>query len=236
MILEVFPVDIIYNLVNYLDGYQISRLNSTSGQFYNLIKNHSNKIWENLLSKNVLAWTKPYNLPTQVIEDFHFKTRRIYIHKDINSNYLKYSLHYYCCKYIIIDLRKELFNNFKNINTVLFYCPVLLNYILIQVYGDEAPIIDSEKTLKSFRSLQIELSKEVSLKNINIIDACKKIDQNLYVVAKVLSTVLRNNLVMDFYYKNIIKSNCEDTNIKRISRRFIYLSKILTSCINRINN
>ena len=121
MIFEVFPVDIIYDLVNYLDGYHISRLNSTSCQFYNLIKNQSNKIWEKFLTKDSIVWTNSYNLPTQVIEDFHFKTRNVYATKVLNSNYFKYSLHYYCCKFIIINLRKELFSNFKTINTILFY-------------------------------------------------------------------------------------------------------------------
>ena len=236
MILELFPVDIIYNLVNYLEGYQISRLNSTSLQFYNLIKNQSNKIWEKLLNKNSLVWTKSYNLPTQVIKDFHFKTRNLYIDKVINNSYFKYSLHYYCCKFIIINLRKELFSNFKNISTLLFYCPELLNQLLIQVYQDEAPIIDIIKTKKSFKSLQIELLKEISIKNTDIINTCQKIDKNLYIISKVLNIVLKNNLVMDFYYTNIIKSKFEDYNIKRVSRRFIYLSKLLTSSINRINN
>jgi|TARA_B110000261_G_scaffold161851_2_gene204168 hypothetical protein len=235
MLLENIQEDIIYHVVIFLNGCIISRLRSTSNIFNVLIKKQENNIWSTFLNKKVIVWKDCYDLPIQVLKDFKLKTRNIFKEKELNSNYIKYAFHYYCSKFIIINLRKELINNFKLINTVFYYGPDMLNNLLKLVYDITTPIIDIKKAKVSFQKLINKLMKKVNLCDINIIQTIQEIDEFLYLTAKYMYLIIKNSIVSKYIFTYILKKPKLLNTSKRISRRLIYLSKLCNICFHRLN-
>jgi hypothetical protein len=234
MLLEQISVDIIYVIVNCLNGCNISKFSNTSIQINTLIKEQKDKIWLKFLCKEIDIWDKCFNLPNQVIFDFHVKTRLVYKDKNINNNYIRYAVHYFCCKYIIIHLRKEILKNYKFINTLIFYGPSLINYLYKNIYGYNTILIDINKVEKSFKNLNKYLLKNLQLKNIDIINTIKNIHIDLFYVSKVLLCVSKSILIMDYIHECFLK----DYNSKEINKRFVrrinYLSKLCNICYYRL--
>jgi len=231
MLLEKISVDIIYIIVDYLNGCNISKFTNTSKEINNLINEQEDNIWLKMLNKNHLNG-KSNSLPDQVIRDFHFKTRSILENKNINSNYIKYASYYFCSKYIIIHLRKEIIKNYKYMNTIFFYGPSLINDLYKSVYG--ATIVNTQEAENSFKRLNINLLRDSKLNEIDVIDTIKNIHSDLYFVAKVLQLINKNRLTMEYIIECFNFKNGKEI-CRRFTRRINYLSKLCTVCYYSID-
>ena len=233
MLLEKISVDIIYIIVDYLNGCNISKFTNTSKDINNLVNEQKESIWLKLLSKKHLNG-ESNNLPNQVIRHFHFKTRSVLENTNINSNYIKYASHYFCSKYIIIHLRKEIIKNYKYMNTILFYGPSLINDLYKSIYGSFATIVNTKEAENSFKRLNINLLRDIKLNEIDVINTISNIHSDLYYVAKVLQLINKNRLTMDYIIECFNFKNGKET-CRRFTKRINYLSKLCTLCYYSID-
>ena len=235
-LLEIVPVDIIYCIVNYLNGYNISMLNSTNKEIKILI-GRNQKIWSNLLNLTPHLWQKQHNLPKQFTTDFNKKTRQVYAKSNFESSFLKYSLHYFAIKYVIIQLRNELREHFQKLNVLFLYGPTLFNIIMLNFGTDDINIIDTQLAYKAFTQLVKNLHSSLTISKFHILNKASDIEYYLYVCATNFGFIMKYNLIINYICDKVFNDNDKSilNVLKRLSRRMIYLSKVMSLSSYRIN-